>query len=61
MGDYVGELINGIITYYINAILIYPLFTLLFGILGMNGFAYDTVTGLGMYPENVTSHELAFN
>ena len=61
MGDFVGELINGIITYYINAILIHPWLTLLFGILGMNGFAYDTMVGLGMYPELVVSHETAFN
>ena len=59
MGDWIGNLIGAYISYIITAICLYV--TPLTSLLGMNGFAYDTVTGLGLYPDTVTMHETAFN
>ena len=59
MGDFVGNFINGYIAYIITYICFY--LTPITALIGMNGFAYDTVTGMGLYPEMVVSHETAFN
>ena len=59
MGIFVRNLINGYIAYIINAICFN--FTPLTSLLSMNGFAYDAVTGMDLYPEMVVSQESAFN
>ena len=58
-GKWFGNLINAVIVYFIGAILLYT--NVIWNILGMHSFAYDTLVGLNLFPAQVTSAEVQFN
>ena len=56
---WVGNLIKAIIAHYIGGFLMG--WNVIFNVLGMNSFGYDTLMGLGLYGGAVTSAEIVFN
>ena len=56
---FIPNLINWWILEFVLGIL--SQFDFIFVILGMPSFSYDTATGLGLFPEEVTSWEKCFN
>ena len=58
-GKWLGNLINAFIIYLIGAVL--GATNIIWNILGMPSFAYDTIVGLGLFPAQVGSTEVQFN
>ena len=58
-GKWFGNLINAFIIYLVGGFMIYT--NVIWNILGMPSFAYDTIVGLGLFPAQVSSAEVQFN